>query len=574
MSQPIAWGPFRIRRLAQWRDATRREVVGDLVAGLSVTALAVPYGMAYAQLAGVPAVNGLYTTVVAMLAYAVIGPSRVLLLGPDSALAPLIAAAVALVVSDGDPAEAVAVAGMLALMTGVICVVVGAVRLGALAELLSRPVQVGYLNGLAIVMVASQLGKLAGFSTDGETVPTQVDSFIQGVDAGEVNGTTLILGLGVLVTILVLNRIVPAVPSVFVAVVGAILAVEVLDLTDRGVAVVGRIPTGFPAPAWPGVGTGDLWPLLLASIGLAWVTLTDTTALSRGFASRLGERVEPDAEIAALGVANLAAGVFQGFPVSASTSRTSTAHATGGRTQLVGVLCAALVLLLLVAAGGLVEHLPDTALAAVVVVAALHLFDLGQLSRLARVRRSELLLCLAATAGVVFVGVLDGIVIAVFLSLANFIRRVWRPYDAVLGRVDYRRGYHDIARHPDARLVPGLILFRFDAPLFFANAEHFARRVREVIAASDQPVRRFVVTAEPISDIDTTAAEVLVDLIAELRADGIEFGFAEMKGPVKDRMRDYGIDDIVLQRSQPTVGRAVASYVEDHGVEWSDWSDA
>jgi MFS superfamily sulfate permease-like transporter len=358
-----------------------------------------------------------------------------------------------------------------------------------------------------------------------------------------------------------------------VAVVGAIVAVEVFDLTERGVEVVGSIPSGFPAPSWPGIGADVLPELFLASIGLTWVTLTDTTVLSRGFAARLGDQVDPNSEIMALGVANASAGMFQGFPVSASTSRTTTAHATGGRSQMVGVVSAALVLLLLVAGGSLVESLPSTALAAVVIAAAIHLFDAGSIGWLARVRRSEALLSVAATAGVVLVGVLEGILIAVVLSLADFVRRLWRPYDAVLGRVERRRGYHDVRRHPDARLVPGLVLFRFDAPIFFANADHFARRVRDVIAEADGPVRRLVVAAEPITDIDTTGARMLERLAADLEGDGIELGFAELKGPVKDRLATYGLADRLTRWSEPTVGRAVSSYVEDHEVEWTDWTD-
>ena len=565
--------PSRIPGVRMVRRYRVTQLPGDAMAAIAVTALMIPHGMAYAELAGVPAVTGLYTTVAAVLAYALLGPSRTLLLGPDSALAPLIAAAIALVVSDGDPVEAVAIAGVLALMTGGLCALVGALRFGYVAELLSRPVQIGYLNGLAIVMVASQLSKLCGFDSGGETVPEYLDGFISGVADGAVNQWALGLGLASLAAIGVLAKWWRRIPGVLVAVIGSTLAVELFDLTARGVPVVGAIPGGFPTPSIPAVGWDSLPTLLLAALGLTWVTLTDTTALSRGLAANGGERVDPNSEIMALGAANVAAGLFQGFPVSASTSRTTTARASGGRSQMVGVISALLIVLLLAVGSGLVESLPLTALAAVVIAAAIHLFDMKQLVWLAHARRSEFLLCIAATTGVVLVGVLNGILIAVALSLGNFIRRLWRPYDAVLGRIRNRRGYHDVRRHPDARLVPGLLLFRFDAPIFFANAEHFARRVRQAIDEYGQPVNRVVITAEPITDIDTSGALVLEQLLDDLDAEGIELGFAELKGPIKDRLDDYGLATRALEFSDPTVGKSVSRYLRDHDVEWSDWAD-
>ncbi len=565
--------PRRIPGVRMMRGYRLSQLPGDAMAAIAVTALMIPHGMAYAELAGVPAVTGLYTTVAAVLAYALLGPSRTLLLGPDSALAPLIAAAIALVISDGDPVEAVAIAGVLALMTGGLCALVGALRFGYVAELLSRPVQIGYLNGLAIVMVASQLSKLCGFDSGGETVPEYLDGFISGVADGAVNRWALGLGLASLGVIGVMARWWRRVPGVLVAVIGSTLAVELFDLTARGVPVVGTIPGGFPTPSIPEVGWDSLPTLLLAALGLTWVTLTDTTALSRGLAAHGGERVNPNSEIMALGAANISAGFFQGFPVSASTSRTTTARASGGRSQMVGVISAVLIVLLLAVGSGLVESLPLTALAAVVIAAAIHLFDMKQLVWLAHARRSEFLLCIAATTGVVLVGVLNGILIAVALSLGNFIRRLWRPYDAVLGRVRNRRGYHDVRRNPDARVVPGLLLFRFDAPIFFANAEHFARRVRQAIDEYGQPVNRVVITAEPITDIDTSGALVLEQLLDDLDAEGIELGFAELKGPIKDRLDDYGLATRALEFSDPTVGKSVSRYISDHDVEWSDWAD-
>lgn len=556
------------------RNYHRGLLRGDVVAGVAVTALMVPHGMAYAELGGVPAVTGLYTTVTALLAYALFGPSRILLLGPDSSLAPLIAAALALVVSDGDPATAIAAASVMALMTGALCLLAGLSRLGSIAELLSRPVELGYLNGLAVVMVVSQLPKLAGFSTDASAPIPQLVEFVEGVADGRVDPTTLVLGLAVLAVIMIMIRLVPAAPGVLVAVVGSIVVVWLFDLDNEGVAVVGDLPSGFPSPSWPNIGADALPTLFVASIGLAWVTLSDTTALSRGFAARTGDRVDPNREIMALGASNMTAGVFQGFPVSASTSRTTIAFASGGKTQLVGVISAFLVLSLLLFGGGVIALLPSTALAAIVIAAAIKLFDLDGMKWLYRARRSEFWLAVAATVGVIVLGVLYGILVAVLLSLANFIRKVWRPYDAVLGRIDQRKGYHDIGRHPEARSIPGLVLFRFDAPLFFANSDHFERRVNEVLHDTPERVRRLVIAAEPMTDIDTSGAAMLERLVDDLDQRGIELGFAELKGPVKDRLRDYGLyERIGFKRFYSTIGSATTHYARDHKVEWVDWRD-
>ena len=549
------------------------QFIPDARAAVAVTALMVPHGMAYAELAGVPAVTGLYTTVIAVLVYAMVGPSRHLLLGPDSSLAPLIAAAIALVVANGDPVDAVAAAGILTLMTGGLCLLAGLLRLGSIAELLSRPVQLGYLNGLAIIMVCSQLPKLFGFSGGGETVPQILDNFVEGVTDGRVNSWSLVIGLASVGLIFAIGSRWPRFPAVLLAVFLAIVAVEALDLVSEGVPVVGEIPRGFPSPAMPSVQVDWLWPLFLASFGLTWVTLTDTTALSRGIAARDDDPVDSNREIIALGASNVAVGLFQGFPISASTSRTATARAGGGTSQMVGVISALMLIALLLVGAGVLESMPGAVLAAVVIAAAVHLFDYRRVVWLVKARRSEAVLCVAASVGVVLVGVLNGILIAVAFSLVNFVRTLWRPYDAVLGRIEQRRGYHDVDRHPEARTVPGLVLFRFDAPLFFANADHFARRIRAIVATSDGPIERIVLAAEPITDIDTTGAEILEHVVAELDEQGIEFGFAALKGPARDRLADYGSADRVLRFDEPTVGRAVSRYLRDHRVEWSDWTD-
>jgi MFS superfamily sulfate permease-like transporter len=361
---------------------------------------------------------------------------------------------------------------------------------------------------------------------------------------------------------------------VIVAVGLGIAAVVVFDLTARGVQVIGVLPRGLPSPALPDVGLEDMPLLFSGALGIALVTVADTTVLSQSLAARRGEVVDPNQELVALGAANLAAGAFQGFPVSSSASRTPVAIAAGARTQLTPLVGAATIALLLVVAPGALRNLPQPILAAVVITAAMGLVDPVAVRHLYQVRRSEFVLWLAAFVGVALLGVLVGIMAAIVLSLGDFIRRAWRPHDAVLGREDELKGYHDLDRHPDGRQVPGLLLYRFDAPLFFANAGVFRRRVRGLLAAARPAARWVVVAAEPITDVDTTAAAVLGELLAELRQQGVTLAFAELKGPVKDRLRRYGLyDQIGPDRFYPTVGTAVDGYLEATGVEWVDWEE-
>jgi high affinity sulfate transporter 1 len=573
---PARWLPG----LVSLRRYKRGELRGDLVAGLAVTALLVPQGMAYAELAGLPAVTGLYTTILALLAYAVFGPSPILVLGPDSALAPMILAAILpLIGADGDPAKAIALASALAVLMGLMCVVAGFARLGVITELLSKPLRVGYINGIAVVVVVSQLPKLFGFSVEADATPARLWEFLVGVADGLTNWYALAIGACCLAILFAFRHWLPKFPGVLVAFVGATVVVAVLGLTANGVPVVGPVPGGFPTPALPSFPLGDLAELALAAFGMAFITLADTSALSRTFALKYDREVDPNQEIVALGAANMAAGFFQGFPVSASSSRTAVAEAAGGRSQLVGVVGAAAIVVLLLFAGGLTTYLPQASLAAIVIVAGTSLFDLKTMRWLWKVRRTELALCLAALFGVAVVGVLQGIVIAIVLSILTFLWQVWRPYDATLGRVRGRHGYHDIARNPEAEQIPGMVIYRFDAPIFFANAEHFARCVKRHIAEHGEPVRRVLIAGEPITDIDTTGVESLRDLLDDLAAEGITVVFAEVKGQVKDRLQRYGVFwDIGEENFYYTVDQAVAEYVLDIGedpVGWvDDYSDA
>ena len=546
----------------------------DLVAGLVLTALLVPAGMGYAEASGLPAIYGLYATVIPLTAYALFGPSRILVLGPDSSLAPLIAAAI-LPLAAGSEAEAVALAGMLAILAGLLCVGAGLARFGFITDLLSKPVRYGYMNGIALTVLLSQLPKLFGFSVDAEGVIPEAQAFLRGVADGETNTVALLLGVASLLVILACKRWWPKIPGVLVAVVGATVAVGAFDLAQRyDLKVVGPLPQGLPSFQLPGVGAEDIPALLAGAFGIALVSFADTSVLSRTFAIRGGYRVDSNQELVALGAANVAAGFFQGFPISSSSSRTPVAESAGAKSQVTGLVGALAIALMLLFFPNVVQDLPDSALAAVVITAAMGLVEIAGVRKLYRWRRMEFYLSIVCFLGVAVLGVIEGIFLAVGLALADFIRRNWRPYDAVLGRVDNLKGYHDVSRYPDAKRIPGLVLFRWDAPLFFANAEIFADRVKEAIASSPTPVRWVLVTAEPVTDLDTTAADVLLRLDEELVATGVDLRFAEMKDPVKDLLRRYGLmrrfgDD----HFYPTIGTAVNAYLEATGVEWTDWED-
>ncbi len=474
------------------RTYERSWLSADVVAGLVLAAILVPQGMAYAELAGLPPVTGLYTTVACLIGYAVFGPSRVLVLGPDSSISPLILAAITPLLVGSDPAAAIALAGMLAIMVGLIEVGLGLGRLGFVADLLSTEVQVGYMNGLGITIIVGQLPKLFGFSTDADSFFEELNAFVSGLD--ETDATTLIVGLCVLVVLLVLPHFTKRVPAVLVAVVGATLVSAVLDLAADGVTTVGALPQGVPSPELPWTQASDLGPLLVAALGITLVSLTDTIATATSFAARRGDEVEPNQEMIGMGAANITAGLFQGFAVSTSGSRTAVAEQSGARSQLTGVVGAGLVVVLLLFLNSLLADLPQTALAAVVISAALSLMDLGILRRYFQVRKSALALSLVATAGVVVFGVLQGIVVAIVLAILMFFRRNWWPHGAVLGQVPGLRGWHGVDGHDDAVQIPGVVVYRWEAPLFFANAGAFRQQVRHLArdraALVDRPAVR------------------------------------------------------------------------------------
>ena len=545
----------------------------DVVAGLVLTALLIPAGMGYAEAAGLPAVNGLYATMVPLVAYALFGPSRILVLGPDSAIVPLIAAVV-LPLASADPAHRVALAGLLAVFAGLICVAAGISRLGFITDLLSKPVRYGYINGLALIVLVSQLPKLFGFPVSAEESLPRLWEVIRGVIEGQTQPASFVIGVGSLALILVLKRLTPHVPGVLIAVVLATMVVAVFDLTTHGVSVVGQVPRGLPAFALPRVHGTDYWVVFAGALGIALVSFADTSVISRTFALRGGYEVDPNRELVALGIANAASGLFQGFPVSSSASRTPVAESAGAKTQLTGIVGALAIAALIIFAPWLLQDLPLAALGAVVIGAALGLVEIKGIRRLFRERRSEFYLALSTFLAVTILGVLQGIAVAVGLSLLNFIRLAWRPHDAILGRVTGVKGYHDLARFPEAKQIPGLVIYRFDAPLFFANAAHFSTELRRLAAEAVPPAKWVLVAAEPITDIDSTAADMLEDLYTDLAAAGVELVFAELKDPVKDLFEQYGLNArLGPRRFFATLGAATHAYVRETGVEWVDWKD-
>src|SRR4051794_3608776 len=538
----------------------------EIIAGLVLATMLIPVGMAYAVASGVPGIYGLYATIVPLLAYAVFDPSRILVLGPDSSLAAVILGVI-LPLSAGNPQRGVALAGMMAIVSGAVCILAGIARLGFVTELLSKPIRYGYMNGIALTVLISPTPKLFGFSIDSDGPLRNLWAIGQAIAAGKTNWAAFAVGAGTLALILVLKNS-KRIPGILVAVVGATVIVGTLDLGDRaGVSVLGPLPLGLPAFTIPWITYDDIVPVLIGGVAVALVSFADTSVLSRAYAVRTRSHVDPNQEMVGLGAANLAAGFFQGFPISSSSSRTPVAEAAGARTQLTGVVGALAVALLLVAAPNLLQDLPTAALAAVVIASAIGLIEITDLVRIFHIQRWEFWLSIVCLIGVAVLGAIPGIALAVVIAVIEFLWDGWRPHSAVLGRPEGVEGYHDIARYSEARRIPGLVLFRWDAPLFFANAELFKERVLAAAASSPTPVRWVVVAAEPVTSVDVTAADVLVELDAELHSSNIELCFAELKDPVKDKLRRFGL---LAEFGEgflfPTIDAAITSYLRSSAV--------
>lgn len=545
----------------------------DIVAGLVLTTMLVPVGIAYAVASGVPGIYGLYATIIPLLVYAVFGPSRILVLGPDSSLAAVILAVV-LPLSAGDTMRAVALASAMAIVSGIVCTGAGLAKLGFVTELLSKPIRYGYMNGIALTVLLSQVPKLLGFSVDTPGPLRDLWAIGNGIINGRVNWVAFGVGAVTLAAIFILKRL-KIVPGILIAVIGATAVVGIFGLSENaGVSVLGPLPQGLPAFAVPWITTADFTAVLSGGLAVALISFADTSVLSRAYAARTRTYVNPNQELIGLGAANFAAGFFQGFPISSSSSRTPVAEAAGAKTQMTGVVGAIAVALLIIAAPNLLQHLPMSALAAVVIASAIGLIEVKDLIRIYRMQKWEFWLSMLCFAGVAVFGAIQGIALAVIVAVIEFLWDAWRPHFAILGRAEGVKGYHDIVRYPQARQVPGLVLFRWDAPLFFANAELFQQSVIASVENSRTPVQWVVVAAEPVTSVDVTAADVVAELDGTLREAGIELLFAELKDPVKDTLKRFGLLTTLGEQSFfPTVGAAVNAYLDTHPVDWMDWED-
>jgi high affinity sulfate transporter 1 len=473
-----------------------------------------------------------------------------------------------LMMAGGDPARAVALASLLAVLVGVLMTIAGLARFGFVADLLSKPTQIGYMNGLAVTIVIGQLPKLLGFSVDADGLLAEAKGFVVGLVNGDANATAAAIGVSALVGILLLNRLVPKLPSVLIVVVLSALIVNLLDLDSEGVDTIGVLPQGFPPFTLPLVSPSDIPPLLMGAFAIAVVALADTMSTASSFAARRGEEVRGNQEMIGIGAANIAAGLFQGFPVSTSGSRTAVAEQAGARSQLTGLVGAVVITVVLVFATGLMQYVPQPVLGAIVIGAAISLADVAGTRLLWQRRRSEFWLSIIALLGVALLGVLRGILVAVGLSILDAFRRTWWPHQAELGRVEGISGLHDTQSYAEAELLPGLLVFRFDAPLIFANARTFGEAVRE--QAERRPDLRWVIlAAEPITDIDTTASDMLEDLDIWLNERGVSLIFAELKDPVRRKIERYELTHTIdPTHFFPTLEDAVAEYRRQTGEAW------
>jgi high affinity sulfate transporter 1 len=563
----VTWFPG-LRVLSRYEPSWWRD---DILAGVALTAILIPAGIGYAQVSGLAPITGLYATIVPLLVYAVVGPSRILVLGPDSSLAPIVGASI-LPLAAGDPDRAIALAGLLAILMGAFLVLGSVFRLGFVTDLLSKPIRIGYLNGIALVVIVGQLPALLGFSVDADSLVDDARGALRGIRDGLIDPTSAAIGLASIAVMVVLRLVGSRVPGVLVAGGGSMVVVTAAGWSDD-IPVVGSLPSGLPAPALGGLGWGDAASLIGPALGISLIAFADTGVLSRAVSARRGEAVDGNDEMRALGLANAASGLFGGFSVSASLSRTPVAERAGARTQMTGVTGALLLVAFVVLAPDLTSVLPTSALAAVVIVAASSFVDVSGVLNLLRREPIDGVLSLAALAGVAFIGVLQGIVVALALSVVAFVNQAWRPYRAELGRITGVRGYHDLSRHPEGHRIDSIAIVRFDAPLFFANAGIFAHFVRSVAHAEPMP-RHLILAAEPITSIDSTAVDELVALDEHLARAGIDFVIAEMKGPVRDELARHGLSDrFGPDRFAPTVGAAVDAIVGHERPDIGDPSD-
>jgi high affinity sulfate transporter 1 len=536
----------------------RADFPHDLMAGLSVAAVALPVGVAYAQLAGFNPVVGLYVSILPLVAYALFGTSRQLIVGPDAATCALVAAAVT-PLAGGDPALYLSMTMAMTAIAGLLCIGASFLRLGAVADFLSKPILVGFLNGISLYILVGQLGKLLGFSITARGITPKLLEVAQKID--QTHWPTLAVGLATLVAYIVSKRVLPRFPAPLVALVGSGLVVALLGLDVRGVAVVGAVPAGLPVFRLPSLSLDLLETVVSAAAGLALITFTSMMLTARSFAAKNHYEIDADREMAALGAANIAAALSQGFAISGADSRTAMADASGGRTQLTGLVAAAAIALVLLFLTEPLRYIPIAGLGAVLIMASLSLLDVQTLRQFYRLNRFEFTLSLLATIGVIWVGAIHAIGVAVVLALLHFVRLTARPRAEILGEVEGLPGFHSVARHPTAQATPGILLFRFNAPLVFFNAPHFKQQAQAAIDAAGPDLKWFVLDALPVTQVDITAHGVLDDLAQILRARGTELMLGGRMTETSELRKSWGISEsLIFARHFPTLEQAVQDY--------------
>jgi high affinity sulfate transporter 1 len=543
---------------AQLRRYHRRWLRADVMAGITVTAYLVPQCLAYASIVGSPPLTSLWVAVVAMVLYALLGTSRLLSVGPEAGACVMVAAAVA-PLAGGDPVRWVAISAALAILVGLACIAAWALRLGFVADMLSRPILLGYMAGLGLVMIIGQLGSLMGVALSSPSNLGKVIELVQHL--GAVQPLVLALSLAVVVGLMTLRRLAPLAPGTLIAVIASSLVVLVLGLDRSGVALVGPVPSGLPSLSLPAVSLADIEALLGSAAAVSFVAYSEVALTGRAFAVRTGEEIDPNREFLALGMANLASGLTGGFALSASGSRSAILDAMRARTQLAGLVAAASVVVIVLLVPGLVALIPKAALAGIVVFAGMHLVRAGELRRLAHFRSTELGLAIAALAGVLLFDVLAGILVAIALSVADLFARVARPPASILGRVPGLAGLHNIDDYPDAQQIPGLLVFRYDAPLCFANAADFRSRALDAIDTQPVKVDWFLLNAEAIVELDTTAVEVLAQFARDLEPRHVLFAMARVKQELRAQLiRGELLNVIDEERLYPTLPVAVEAF--------------
>lgn len=543
-----------------------KNVSADLRAGLSVAAVAIPIGIAYAGLAGVPPVVGIYSCVLAPIAYALFGSSRQLIVNPDAAACAIVAATTAPLAA-GDLARYADLSITLTLFTGLLCIAAGIARLGVIANFLSRPILVGYLNGIAISIIVGQLGRLAGINVPSAGVFRTIGNLW--IHIREAHSTTVLLGLALVTSLILIKQFTPRIPGPLVAAVAAIGLVYMLGLSNGGVQIIGAIPSGLPAPRIPSVEISDLGPLVLGASTIVLVSFCSMMTTARGFATKNGYQIDANRDLIALGVCDLASGLSRGFVVSGADSRTAVADSAGGKTQMTSVFASIAIALVLLFLTAPLAYLPSTALASILIASSISLFDLKSLRRYYRISKPEFRHALVAMLGVMTMGVLMGVLVAVGLAMLKLLILASKPHDAVLGAVPGKDEFANIAEDPAAQPVPGVIVFRFGSSLLFFNADHFANRVRQVVGEANNKPDVFVLDAEAMPILDTTGADVLASLRDDLLKQDINLSIARPKGLFRMMLDRTGVaDEIGRDRLFPSVRSAVAAaFPRNHQME-------